>query len=148
MFLTFWQCGLTSMTQSRLQNRHFQNWLNRNRITIVLEGVRARALRSVKPDQAILLINFPEINHQFKVRTLFIFIIVKKSMTKNCFTNNIFFNGRQHNFTHSKYFIKVTFTQFMLRYASHKRKGFECQKHTFIGLKILTMYKNCSVRSY
>ena len=55
-----------SLTQSRLQNRHLQRVMNHHRITIVLEGVRARALNSIKPDP-ILLINFPEIDHQFKV---------------------------------------------------------------------------------
>ena len=55
-----------TLTQSRLQNRHLQRFMNHNRITIVLEGVRARALNSVKPDP-ILQINFPEINHHFKV---------------------------------------------------------------------------------
>ena len=54
------------LIQSRLQNRHLQRVMNHHRITIVIEGVRARALNSVKPDP-ILLINYPEINHQFKV---------------------------------------------------------------------------------
>ena len=58
-----------SLTQSRLQNRHLQRVMNHHRITIVLEGVRARALNSIKPDP-ILLINFPEIDHQFKVSVL------------------------------------------------------------------------------
>ena len=56
-----------TLTQSRLQNRHLQRVMNHHRITIVLEGVRARALNSIKPDP-ILLINFPEIDYQFKVR--------------------------------------------------------------------------------
>ena len=56
-----------TLTQSRLQNRHLQRFMNHNRITIVLEGVRARALNSIKPDP-IIQINFPEINHEFKVR--------------------------------------------------------------------------------
>ena len=58
-----------TLTQSRLQNRHLQRVMNHHRITIVLEGVRARALNSIKPDP-ILLINFPEIDYQFKVRDL------------------------------------------------------------------------------
>ena len=53
------------LIQSRLQNRHLQRVMNHNRITIVIEGVRARA-RLHKPDP-LLLIDFPEINHQFKV---------------------------------------------------------------------------------
>jgi len=58
-----------TLTQSRLQNRHLQRVMNHHRITIVLEGVRARALNSIKPDP-ILLINFPEIDYQFKIHLL------------------------------------------------------------------------------
>ena len=64
--LAFAGLAEASLTQSRLQNRHLQRVMNHHRITIVLQGVRARAMRSSKPDP-ILLINFPEINHQFKV---------------------------------------------------------------------------------
>ena len=63
-----------TLTQSRLQNRHLQRVMNHHRITIVLEGVRARALNSIKPDP-ILLINFPEIDYQFKVRDLGTYIL-------------------------------------------------------------------------
>ena len=69
IFFLFWTLlGLSSgsLTQSRLQNRHLQRVINHNRVSIVLEGVRSRALNSVKPDP-ILLINFPEVDHQFKV---------------------------------------------------------------------------------
>ena len=61
--------GITSrasLTQSRLQNRDLQRVINHKRINIVLEGVRARALNTIKPDP-ILLVNFLEIDHQFKV---------------------------------------------------------------------------------
>ena len=53
------------LRQSRLQNRHLQRVMNHNRITIVLEGVRARA--RLHQSDPLLLIHFPEINHQFKV---------------------------------------------------------------------------------
>ena len=59
----------STMTQSRLQNRHLQRVLHHHRITIILEGVRARALNSIQPDP-ILLITFPQINHKFQVRFL------------------------------------------------------------------------------
>ena len=64
-----------TLTQSRLQNRHLQRVMNHHRITIVLEGVRARALNSIKPDP-ILLINFPEIDYQFKVRDLGTYLVL------------------------------------------------------------------------
>ena len=67
-----------TLTQSRLQNRHLQRVMNHHRITIVLEGVRARALNSIKPDP-ILLINFPEIDYQFKVRDLVTYLVLKVS---------------------------------------------------------------------
>ena len=57
-----------SLTQSRSQNREFQRAVKNDKIIFALEGVRARALNSVKPDP-ILLINFPEIDEQFKVNT-------------------------------------------------------------------------------
>ena len=56
-----------NLIQSRLQNRHLQRVLNHNRITIILEGVRSRALNSIQNDP-IMLITFPQINHQFQVR--------------------------------------------------------------------------------
>ena len=57
-----------SLTQSRSQNRQFQRAVKNDKIIFLLEGVRERALNSVKPDP-ILLINFPEIDQQFKVTT-------------------------------------------------------------------------------
>jgi hypothetical protein len=76
--VAFFGLASASLTQSRLQNRHLQRVINHNRITIVLEGVRARALNTVKPDP-ILLINFPEINHQFKVNIKNLFNPVTKT---------------------------------------------------------------------
>ena len=55
-----------SLTQSRSQNRQFQRAVKTDKLILVMEGIRARAINSVKPDP-ILLINFPEIDHQFKV---------------------------------------------------------------------------------
>ena len=66
LFLAFMVGQVQSeLIQSRLQNRHLQRVMNHQRITIVIEGVRTRA-RLHKPDP-LLLIDFPEINHQFKV---------------------------------------------------------------------------------
>ncbi len=56
-----------SLSHSRAQNRQLQRAIHHDRLVVVLEGVRQRALNSVKPDP-ILLINYPEIDYQFKVR--------------------------------------------------------------------------------
>ena len=72
-----------SLSQSRSQNRQFQRAVKNNKMIFVMEGVRARALNSVNPDP-ILLINFPEIDHQFKVATSrFLACLVFMSST-NC----------------------------------------------------------------
>lgn len=55
-----------SMIESKMQNRHLQKVMDHNRVTIILEGVRTRAQNFVKPDP-LVLINYSEINHQFKV---------------------------------------------------------------------------------
>ena len=66
IFLMLTSFSSSSLTQSRSQNRQFQRAVRSDKTIFVLEGVRERALNSVKPDP-ILLINFPEIDHQFKV---------------------------------------------------------------------------------
>ena len=55
------------MTHSRAQNRNLQRAIHHEKIFLVLEGVRERALNTISPD-ALLLINFPDIDKQFKVR--------------------------------------------------------------------------------
>ena len=54
------------LSHSRAQNRNLQRVIRHDTIVLVLQGVRERALNSVEPDP-ILLINFPEVDHQFKV---------------------------------------------------------------------------------
>ena len=75
VLLAFFGLSESNLTQSRLQNRHLQRVLNHNRITIILEGVRTRALNTIKPDP-ILYITFPQINHHFEVRLR---VIIEKS---------------------------------------------------------------------
>ena len=55
-----------NLTHSRAQNRHLQRAITHDHLTFVLNGVRERAMSSVQPDP-IMLIHFPEINHQLKV---------------------------------------------------------------------------------
>ena len=58
--------GHGSLTHSRAQNRNLQRAIHHEKIFLVLEGVRERALNTISPD-ALLLINFPDIDKQFKV---------------------------------------------------------------------------------
>lgn len=53
----------------RAQNRQLQRVIRHDHVEFVLEGVRERALNTVQPDP-ILLVNFPDIDHQFKVHLL------------------------------------------------------------------------------
>ena len=62
-----WSPALGSLTHSRAQNRNLQRAIHHERIFLVLEGVRERALNTVSPD-ALLLVDFPEIDNQFKVK--------------------------------------------------------------------------------
>lgn len=55
-----------NLTHSRAQNRLLQRAITHDHLTFVLDGVRERAISSVQPDP-IMLIHFPEINHQLKV---------------------------------------------------------------------------------
>ena len=57
---------LANLTHSRAQNRLLQRAITHDHLTFVLDGVRERAISSVQPDP-IMLIHFPEINHQLKV---------------------------------------------------------------------------------
>ena len=59
-----------NLTHSRAQNRHLQRAITHDHLTFVLNGVRERAMSSVQPDP-IMLIHFPEINHQLKVNIYF-----------------------------------------------------------------------------
>ena len=61
--------GLASLTQTGAQNRLLQRAISHNQITFVLDGVRERAISSIQPDP-ILLIHFPEIDHQLKASLL------------------------------------------------------------------------------
>ena len=58
--------SFASLTHSRAQNRLLQRAISHDHLTFVLDGVRERAMSSVQPDP-IMLIHFPEINHQLKV---------------------------------------------------------------------------------
>lgn len=55
-----------TLIQSRSQNRNLQKVIRHDTIVLVLQGVRERTINSVQPDP-ILLVNFPEIDSQFKV---------------------------------------------------------------------------------
>jgi len=55
-----------NLTHTRAQNRLLQRAITHDHLTFVLDGVRERAISSVQPDP-IMLIHFPEINHQLKV---------------------------------------------------------------------------------
>ena len=44
-----------------------QKVIRHKRVTLVLDGVRARALNTHQQDP-LLLINFPDVDHQFKVK--------------------------------------------------------------------------------
>lgn len=61
-------CVESKLAHSKAQNRKLQKVIRHKRVTIVLDGVRQR-LTTVSPD-ALVLINFPEIDHQFKVSVL------------------------------------------------------------------------------
>ena len=55
-----------NLTHTRAQNRLLQRAIAHDHLTFVLDGVKERAVSSVQPDP-IMLIHFPEINHQLKV---------------------------------------------------------------------------------
>ena len=69
VLVALWACALGSLTQTRSQNRELQRAVSHKHLTLILEGVRERTLTTVQPDP-ILLIDFPEINYQFKVRQI------------------------------------------------------------------------------
>ncbi|TRY79590.1 hypothetical protein TCAL_11730 [Tigriopus californicus] len=58
-----------TLSQSRSQNRNLQRVIRHDTIVVVLQGVRERTINSVQPDP-ILLINFPEIDNQFKIHLM------------------------------------------------------------------------------
>ena len=55
-----------NLTHTRAQNRLLQRGIGHEHLSFVLDGVRERAMSSSQPDP-IMLIHFPEINHQLKV---------------------------------------------------------------------------------
>ena len=63
--------SLASLKHSRSQNRQLQRSIRHDQITLVLEGVRERALNSVKADP-LLLVTFPDIDNQFKVSRMYL----------------------------------------------------------------------------
>ena len=71
---TLFNIGISEsrLTQSRLQNSHLQRVLNHKRVSVILEGVRNRALTTIQNDP-ILQISFPQIAHTFEVRKKVIF---------------------------------------------------------------------------
>lgn len=73
---TLFNIGISEsrLTQSRLQNSHLQRVLNHKRVSVILEGVRNRALTTIQNDP-ILQISFPQIAHTFEVRKKGIFFI-------------------------------------------------------------------------
>ena len=82
LWLLAWTPLLTSastLKHSRSQNRHLQRAIKHENIVFVLEGVRHRGQEEqtegneqhefvVDEMEPILLVNFPDIDHQFKVR--------------------------------------------------------------------------------
>ena len=65
---------MISFSECRSQNRNLQRSIRHDRVVLVLEGVRERALNTVQPDP-ILLINFPEIDHRFEVSPRLVYIM-------------------------------------------------------------------------
>ena len=57
---------LANLTHTRAQNRLLQRAISHDHMTFVLDGVRERAISSIQSDP-IMLIHFPEIDHQLKV---------------------------------------------------------------------------------
>jgi len=68
---TLFNIGISEsrLTQSRLQNSHLQRVLNHKRVSVILEGVRNRALTTIQNDP-ILQISFPQIAHTFEIHLL------------------------------------------------------------------------------
>ena len=64
--------SFANLTHSRAQNRLLQRAISHDHLTFVLDGVRERAIHSVQPDP-IMLVHFPEINHQLKVSFFYYF---------------------------------------------------------------------------
>ena len=64
-----------NLTHIRDQNRLLQRAISHNHMTFVLEGVRERAVRSIQPDP-IMLVHFPEIDHQLKVSIFLITLVL------------------------------------------------------------------------
>ena len=61
-------CVESKLAHSKAQNRKLQKVIRHKRVTLVLDGVRQRAINTIQPD-ALVLINFPGIDYQFKVRS-------------------------------------------------------------------------------
>ncbi len=79
---------LASSSTSRSQNRQLQRVIRHDHVEFVLEGVRERTLNSVQPDP-ILLIHFPDIDHQFKVGARDDDLIFFSSCSPSCHPNQI-----------------------------------------------------------
>ena len=62
------------LAHSKAMNRKLQKVIRHKRVTIVLDGVRQR-LTNPQPD-ALVLINIPEIDHQFKVHNYCVHFLV------------------------------------------------------------------------
>lgn len=58
-----------TLTHSRAQNRQLQRALRHDKIVLVLDGIRDRANDLPQPDP-VLLINFPDVDNQFKIHLL------------------------------------------------------------------------------
>ena len=57
------------MTENREQSRELQRGLGQDHVTIVVDGILERLLGEPSPDP-LVLINFPDLNTQFKVHVL------------------------------------------------------------------------------
>ena len=58
-----------SLIESRAQSKQLQRAVRHRQVTVVVEGVRERMTGTPSPDP-LLLINFPDIDTQFKVHLL------------------------------------------------------------------------------
>ena len=61
--------SLAKLTENRRESKELQKALNHKTLVVVIDGVLERLIGDPNPDP-LLLINFPDINTQFKVHVL------------------------------------------------------------------------------
>ena len=67
--LSFLSSHHAKLTENRRESKELQKALNHNTLVVVIDGVLERLIGDPSPDP-LLLINFPDINTQFKVHVL------------------------------------------------------------------------------